>query len=229
METSVYESETIEKFVSNRSSSALEYIRRMLQLDIALKVLFTVVLLVDAILYFGVQRNVFLVCLVGIVIAVSLILFQLRTLRHFEQLTDYGQSTKERLARTLTFLRTRFFTAILSISSTAIYIFISGMLMYFFITYGRVRPLDGIDFLVFSTFIFIGIVMSFVINSGQVKYNIKHIEACLSDLNDNELTVITSNIETQRKQDQMMKVLLAIAVGLGFTVLAIVLKKLGAG
>ena len=41
METSVYESETIEKFVSNRYTSVLESIRKMLILDITLKVAFT--------------------------------------------------------------------------------------------------------------------------------------------------------------------------------------------
>ena len=99
--------------------------------------------------------------------------------------------------------------------------------MYFFVTYGQVRRLDGIDFLVFSTLIFIGTVMNVVINSGQVRYHIKHIEACLSDLNDNELAVVTSNIETQRKQDQTVRVLLIIVGALGFMLLAILLKKAG--
>ena len=227
METSVYESETIEKFVSNRSTSVLESIRKTLILDITLKVAFTAVFLADAILYYGVQANVFAICVAAILIAVPLILGQLRTLRYFDQLTDYAQSTREKLVKTLTFLRTRFFTTILSISSTYIYVFVSGMLMYFFFTYGRVRPLDGIDFLVFSTFMVIGVVMNIVINGGQVKYHIKHIEACLSDLNDSELAVITSNIETQRKQDQTVKILLIIVGALGFILLAILMKKAG--
>ena len=200
----------------------------MLILDITLKVAFTAVFLADAILYYGVQANVFAICVAAILIAVALILGQLRTLRYFDRLTDYAQSTREKLAKTLTFLRTRFFTTILSISSTYIYVFVSGMLMYFFFTYGRVRPLDGIDFLVFSTFMVIGVVMNIVINGGQVKSHIKHIEACLSDLNENELAVITSNIETQRKQDQTVKVLLLIVGALGFALVAILLKKLGA-
>jgi hypothetical protein len=227
MEASVYESETIEKFVANRSTSVLESIRRMLILDITLKVAFSTVFLVDAILYFGVQPAVFQICVAAILIAIPLVLGQLGTLRYFDRLTDYAQSTRERLSQTLTFLRTRSFTTILLISSTYIYIFVSGMLMYFFFTYGRVRPLDGIDFLVFSAFIGIGVVMNIVINGGQVKYHIKHIEACLSDLNDNELAVVTSNIETQRKQDQTVKVLLIIVGALGFTLLAILVKKLG--
>lgn len=100
--------------------------------------------------------------------------------------------------------------------------------MYFFFTYGRVRPLDGIDFLVFSAFITIGVVLTFFSNYGQVNYHIKHIEACLSDLNENELAVITSNIETRRKQDQTVKLLLTIVVALGIVLLAVLLKKLGA-
>ena len=100
METSVYESETIEKFVSNRSTSVLESIRKMLILDITLKSTFTAVFLADAILYYGVQGNVFAICVAAMLIAIPLILGQLRTLRYFDRLTDYAQSTQEKLAKT---------------------------------------------------------------------------------------------------------------------------------
>ena len=69
--------------------------------------------------------------------------------------------------------------------------------------------------------------MNFTIYYAQVKYQIKHIEACLSDLNDNILAVVTSNIETQQKQDRTTKVLLYAVLIFGFIVLIAVLKKLG--
>ena len=58
------------------------------------------------------------------------------------------------------------------------------------------------DVFVFSTFLIIGVVMNFAINYAQVKYHIKHIEACLADLNDNIMAIVTSNIEAQQKQNE---------------------------
>jgi hypothetical protein len=227
MGSSDYGSDTIGRFISGRSTSVADKIRKMIQLDIALKFLFATVLLIDGILYFNIQPTVSVVCLAGVVIAIILAMLQFRIIKQFNQIADYGQSTKEKLARTLTFLRNRFFTAILSISSTAIFLYISGLLMYFFLTYGQVRRLDNMDIFVFSTFLITGVVMNFVINYAQVKYHIKHLEACLSDLNDNALAVVTSHIETQQKQDRTTKMLLYFVIIFGFIVLIAVLKKLG--
>ncbi|MEN8116443.1 MAG: hypothetical protein ABFS16_05660 [Bacteroidota bacterium] len=224
---SEYESETIERFVSGRSTSVTDKIRKMLHFDIALKILFAGVLLLDGILYFNIQPTVSMVCLAGVVIAIPLAFLQFRILKQFNQIADYGQSTKEKLARTLIFLRNRFFTAILSTSSTGIFLYISGLLMYFFLTYGELRRLGNMDVFVFSTFLITGVVMNFAINYAKVKYHIKHIEACLSDLNDNVLAVVASNIETQLKQDRTTKMLLYFVFIFGFIVLIAVLKKLG--
>ena len=158
---SEYESDTIGRFISGRSTSVTEKIRKMIQLDIALKILFTIVLLIDGILYFNIQPTVSLVCLAGMVFAIPLALLQSKVLKQFNQIADYGQSTKDKLARTLTFLRNRFFNAILSISSTGIFLYISGLLMYFFLTYGELRRLGNMDVFVFSTFLIIGVVMNF--------------------------------------------------------------------
>ena len=222
-----YESDTIGRFISGRSTSVTDKIRKMIQLDIVLKILFATVLLIDGILYLNIQPTVSMVCLAGVVIAVPLALLQFRVLKQFNQIADYGQSTKEKLARTLTFLRNRFFNVILSISATGIFLYISGLLMYFFLTYGELRRLDNMDVFVFSTFLITGVIINFAVNYGQVRYHIKHIEACLSDLNDNVLAVVTSNIEAQQKQDRTTKVLLYFVFIFGFIVLIAVLKKVG--
>ena len=227
MGSSDYGSDTIEQFISGRSTSVTDKIRKMIQLDIALKILFAAVLLIDGILYFNIQAKVSVVCLAGVVIAIILTMLQFRIIKQFNEIADYGQSTKEKLARTLTFLRNRFFTTILSISATGIFLYISGLLMYFFLTYGQLRPLDNMDIFVFSSFLIIGVIMNFAINYAQVKYHIKHIKACLSDLNDNVLALVTSNIETQQKQDRSTKMLLYFVIIFGFIVLIVVLKKLG--
>ena len=114
------------------------------------------------------------------------------------------------------------------IHKVTLVLFISGLLLYFFITYGQLRPLDNMDVFVFSTLCLIGIVSNFAVNRSQIEYHAGHIEACLSDLNDEVLAVVTSSIESQRKQDHAIKMLLALVLVLGFVVLIVVLKALGA-
>ncbi|HAQ18962.1 MAG TPA: hypothetical protein DCR40_06975 [Prolixibacteraceae bacterium] len=226
-DTPGYESDTIERFLTSRSNSIAEKITRMLQFDIAIKLLAAIVFTINAILYFNIQSIVFTTCLSGAALIIPFVLFELRILRQFSGISDYGQSTKAKLSAMLTFLRSRFFIAILSISSTNLFFFYSGLLFYFFIVYGHLRQLDNMDIFVFSILCIIGIVMNFVINYTQVRYHIKHLEACLSDLNDSVLSVVSINIETQQKQDRTIKLLLGVALILGFVLLIAILKKIG--
>ena len=224
--TSNYESNKIERFTASRSDSVAQKIKTMLQFDVALKTIVGLMLAVDALLYVNTSM-VLIICIIGIVILISLILFQFKVLKRFSGIADYGQSTKDKLSEMLTFLRSRFFTALLSIASSYIFVFISGSLLYFYAVYGQVRALDGIDIIVFSVFIIIGIVLNFFVNFGQVKFQIKHLESCLSDLNDNVLFIVTQNIETQQKQDRTMKYLLGLVLVFGFVLLIAILKKIG--
>ncbi len=226
MGASDYGSETIERFISKRSTSTAEYIKKMIFIDIAVKSIVVVVLAIDIFLYFK-TMNVLAVCITSIILLVSLILYQFNMLNQFSQVADYAQTPKEKLASMLTYLRSRFFTTLLAISSTYIFLFISGMLLYFYAVYGQVRPLGGQDIIVFSIFIIFGIVFNFFVNQKQVAYQIKHIEACLSDLNDSTLPLVLSNIETQRKHDRTNKVLVLLVLVFGFVLLLVVFKNIG--
>ena len=221
-----YESNAIERFTAGRSDSVAQKIRTMLQFDIVLKAIVGLMLAVDAILYVSTSL-VLIICIIGIVILIALILFQFKVLKRFSEIADYGQSTKDKLSEMLTFLRSRFFTALLSIASSYIFVFISGSLLYFYAVYGQVRAHDGMDIIVFSVFIIIGIVLNFFVNFSQVKFQIKHLESCLSDLNDNVLFIVSQNIETQQKQDRTTKLLLGIVLIIGFVLLIAILKKFG--
>lgn len=221
-----YESKTIEHFISKRSTSTAAYIKKMIFLDIALKSLAVIILGIDIFLYYG-TMNVTSVCVTGIALLIILVVFQFKLLNQFTQIADYGQTPKEKLASMLTYLRNRFYTTLLAISSTYLFVFISGSLLYFYATYGQVRPLDGQDIIVFSMFILLGIVFNFIVNYKQVAYQVKHIEACLSDLNDHTLPVVLSNIETQRKQDRTNKTLLMLVIVFGFVLLIAIFKNIG--
>ncbi len=221
-----YESHRIEQFVSGRSNSIARKVKNMIQLDIGLKILVAILFLIDAAFYAN-TTSVLVLCIIGAVVIVPLILFETNVLKQFSETADSANATKEQLSAILTFLKTRFFTTLVSISSTYIFVFVSGSLIYFYTTYGYVRTLDLQDIVVFSVFILTGIIMNYVVNRNQVRYHIKHLEACLSDLNDNVLEVVSQNIELQQKQDRTKKLLLGLAVVFGFVLLLLILKSSG--
>ena len=79
------------------------------------------------------------------------------------------------------------------------------------------------DIWVFSTICLIGIVMNFVTNNSMVNYQKKHLELCLSDLNENSLELVAQNIETRQKMDHIIKILVAIALVLGLFLVIVIL------
>jgi hypothetical protein len=221
-----YESTAIEQFISSSSGSVTEKVKKMLQLDIGLKLLVAFVLVIDTLIYLNTQ-TVVLICLTGILLLVPLLLFEFSVLKRFTMVADSSKNTKEKLSGMLTFLRSRFFTALLSISSTYIFIFISGILLYFHAVYGFVRPLNDLDIFVFSVLIIAGIIFKFLINNSQVKYYIKHLELCLTDMDDNIFAIVSDKIEAERKKDRTTKMLVGMVLIFAFVLLIVVSKNIG--
>jgi hypothetical protein len=227
MGASDYKSSSIEQFISGRSGDTVQKIKNMIIFDIALKAFVLAVLAIDFALFWG-AYNVMVVTIAGAALLVPLIFYQRRLLNRFTTAADNGQSMRDKLVSMLTYLKARFFTTLLSVSITYLFVFIAGSLAYFYAAYGYVRPLDGVDVIVFVGFILIGIVFNFVVNRGQMNYHIKHLETCLTDLNENNLALVSENIELQRKQDRNNKILLALAVIFGFLLLIAVFMNIGA-
>ena len=221
-----YESTAIEQFISSRSGSVTEKVKKMLQLDIGLKLLVAFVFVIDILIYLHTQ-TVVLICLTGILLIVPLVLFEFSVIKRFTMVSDSSQNTKEKLSGVLTFLRSRFFTALLSIASTYIFIFISGILLYFHTVYGFVRPLNNQDIFVFSVLIMAGIVFKFLINNSQVKFYIKHLELCLTDMNETIFAIVSDKIEVERKKDHTTKMLVGMVLIFAFILLIVVSKNIG--
>jgi hypothetical protein len=224
MSSQAYSSATLEQFINNRSSSIGAKVKQLLQIDVFIKSALLVSLLVNVYLYFDTPA-ILSVCLAAILLLTGLTYFVFKTMERFNQVTDPSKSAKDNLTSMLTFLQGRFETSTLAVASTNLFGFISGVLIYFYLVYGRVRPLDAMDYFVFGVLYLIGIIFGIAATRGQVKYHIEHLKACLSDLNENVMAVVSSHIETQRKQDKVMKTLLMFLVVFGFVLLIVVLKQ----
>ena len=167
------------------------------------------------------------VCLSGFVLIIPLIWYEYKTLQQFSALSDNKQSTKERLTGMLTFLRSRSFITLLSTSSTYLFGFNAAMLLYFFAGYGELREMRSLDFLVFPTICFLGIIITYIQNNNTIKFQIKHLELSLSDLDKDVLPMVSRSIEAQQKKERTTNLLVGTIVLLSFLLLVFVLKVLG--
>lgn len=215
---SVYNSQLIQKYLTGRSIDTSHKIRNMIRFDILVKALLIILLAVDIFLYAGTSKVV-TVCILGIAALLSVIWFELKMNSRFDAAADQGQNTREKLSSMLSYLKTKFTSTLLAISITYLFLFIGGSLIYFYMAYGYVRTLDTVDVIVFSGFILMGILINFFVNKGQVKYQVKHLENCLSDLNDQALPLAEELIEAQRKQDRSNKLFLAVVLIIAFLML----------
>ncbi len=222
-----YNETTIGRFLPSRTSSIAHKIKKMFQLDIAFKIISGLLLLADVLLYSIVQANIAMMCALGVLLLLPLIMFEFNTLKNFNSLSDNNKSTKDKLTGMLVFLRTRSFSSLLSTSSTYLFGFSGGMLLYFFAAYGQLRTFRTLDIIVFPTICILGIIMNFIQNRNTIKFQIKHLQVCLSDINEDIMPMVSDNIETKQKNERTISILVGVVVLLAFLVLIAILKKLG--
>ena len=227
MGTSEYESSSIERFIAGRSKSIAQKFRKMLQLDIGFKLVIVAMLIIDVFLYYSVQSVIAYVCAGALVLLLPLLGFEFNLVKKFDEISYSAGSTKAKLSAMLSFLRTKSFVTLLSTASTYLFGFNAGILIYFFVEYGKMRRMGNLDIFVFPAICLIGIIITLVQNNSIIKHQIKHIELCLSDLNEDILPMVSKNIEQQQKSEQKMNVLVAVVVFLAFLIFVAVLKELG--
>ena len=222
-----YESTSIEQFITNRSNSAANKISKMIQIDLGFKFVISLILMIDIFIYYNIQSLVSVFCIASLILITPLIIYEIKTLQQFSEISDNRQSINEKLTNMLTFLRSRSYVTLLSTSSTYFFGFTAGMLLYFFADYGELRRLGSLDIFVFPTICFIGIAFNYLQNNNTIKFQIKHIKVCLSDLDKDIIPIVSQKIEDQQKRERTMNLLVGIIVLLSLLVFVAILKSLG--
>ena len=70
----------------------------------------------------------------------------------------------------------------------------------------------------------LGTLSGFIMDMRAVKHHILHIKICLSDLNDNALALASQHIETKRKMDHIITILIQVVILLAFVGILVLLK-----
>jgi len=214
-----------ENFIKSRSITVKDRIRKIMDKDMIIKLVSCVVLLMDIAFYHN-TINVLYVCFAALTFLAIMSFIEYKTLQQFKKIADPGLSTRDNLSEILIFLQRKSNILGILTASSQVLIFVPGLLAYFFLTYGQLKPMTGMSFFVFTTLCLIGTIMSYIATMSQIKYHIKHLTICMSDLNDDVLQMAYSTIEKDRKRDRTMKMLIGLLLIFGFLILIAVLKSI---
>lgn len=209
----------------SRSESIQDKARILLRNDLILKAVGSLVFVLDLFLYFD-HTNVIYICLAGLLFQSIMAAVEVKLIREFNRLSDHSLSTRENLSGLMAFLKRKAPLFSITIASSQISIFTPGVLLYYFLAYGQAKPMIPLTFFVFSVLVGIGTVVHYLRIQSQLKFHIRHIAACLADLNENTLEFVSNLIEKERKQDELIKVLVGLLLIFGFVGLIVVLKSI---
>ncbi len=215
---------SIEKFIRGRSVSIYEKVRSIFIRDFIIKSVSFLFIILDLILYRD-YRIVLFINAILLVLLMGSTLVQVKYFGLFKRSADPGRSSRDNLTSVLTFLKRKFPVSALMSAASYMFGFIPGLLLYFMLAYGYLKPFEPMAYFVYSFLLLTGMIFGFTLDIRQVRYHIKHIRICLSDLNDNALAMVSETIESKRKQDLTVIVLIQVVILLGFLVLIAILKS----
>jgi len=91
---------------------------------------------------------------------------------------------------------------------------LSGMLYYFYFKYGEIRPFQWDDYLVFGATMVLGFVIGAFVQIKQLNFQIKQLESCLKEIDEETISTITLRDQRNKKRRMIFIVLLALVCGL---------------
>jgi hypothetical protein len=215
---------TKDQIISNRSGSVQNKLRAMLQNDLILKLVSGIALLLNLVFYWG-TSDVILICFGCILFLGIITSIQWKTLQAFDRISNPGLSTRESLSNILIFIKRKANIYEICLAASQVLVYVPGLLIYFYLVYGQVKPMTGMSFAVFTTLALIGTFSAYARIRAQIKFHIQYLHISLSDLNENSLQYAFNAIDNKRKQDNLLKTLVYILAFVGFIAIMVVLKS----
>jgi len=215
---------SVEKFIRGRSVSIAGKIRGIFVRDFIFKFLGVLFIVSNLFLY----RNDAEIWLINAILGFLWIIstgLGIRFYGEFKRNADPARSSRENLSSLLNFLTRRFPYVAINAATTYVCTFLPGILFYFMAAYGYLKPFTTESYIVFSFIGILGTVSGYVLDMRSVRFHIQHIKICLSNLNDNALALASENIETKRKMDHLMVILIQVVILLGFLGLIVIFKN----
>ena len=220
-----YGIKSMDRFIRGRSVSIFGKIRKIFKIDFVYKSVSALFIILNLILYRDYQ-DILIINAVLLGLLIILTILGIKYYNLFTESADPGKTSKENLSSMLTYLKRKFPVAAVMCTTTSIFVFVPGVLLYFIVAYGYLKPFTPLSYFVYPFLCFTGMLFVFILHMRQVKFHINQIRICLSDLNDDALAIISEQIESKRKMDSTIIVLIQVVFILGFVVLIAVLKSI---
>lgn len=184
-------------YLKGRSHSVGRLFRNGLLIDIILKTCLGAALLYLALVVptpADMQRTAFVI--LGFVLVLGGL--QVHYLLSMPGFVAGRKNMRESLMSIIDYYETRHRTVLFIAAGTNPLLLLTGMLFYFFYTYGGIRPLDTTDFTVLSLFLLAGYVLGVLVPMFQYRFQIHQLRECLADLD--ESAVGSRRLQQQKRQ-----------------------------
>jgi hypothetical protein len=203
----------IEAFLHKKSKDISRLFKVGLTFDIVYKGIIGISFVGILILFTGNQDIILMVAaiLLGLIWA---IVYQWRLIRRVPGTGASDPVIRTSLEKKVLFYHQHYIKSLYVGALSNSLIILSGVLYYFYFKYGEVRPFQWDDYLVFGAAIAIGFFISAIVQRSQYNFQIKQLESCLQEIDEDTLTTHTIR-EQQNKRRQMIRIfLLAMLCGL---------------
>ena len=203
----------IESFLSRKSKDISQLFRKGLIFDIVLKSVAGASLLGIVILFKN-NLPVILFCAVILLGIAWAIRFQYVMIGKIPEAGASGSSVRTTLENKISFYHQRYLRSLYVGALSNALLILAGMLYYFYFKYGEIRPFDWDDYLVFSTAIIIGFALGAYAQIAQHNFQVKQLESCLNEIDEDAITTITLREQRNKKRRLILIFLIAIVCGL---------------
>lgn len=211
----------IQNFLNGKSKDISQLFRKGLIFDIVMKS----VIGLSFIGIFFLLRAAESIILVSAVLMLILwaIRYQWLMISRIPEATDSDPIIRTTLKNKIKFYH-KYFRKSLYVGALSNSLFIlSGMLYYFYFKYGEIRSFTWDNFLVFGLTIIIGFALGAYIQIAQHNFQVKQLESCLQEIDEDALTTIT--IREQRNKRRRLILIFVLAITCGLLLLAFLISR----
>ena len=203
----------IENFLSSKSKDISQLFRKGLIFDIVLKSVIGISL-IGVFFLFKANQAIILISSI-IMLILWAIRFQWLMIARIPEATTSDSVIRTSLENKIRFYRQHFSKSLyVGALSNSLFI-LSGMLYYyFFFKYGEIRPFTWDDYLVFGITIIIGFAFGAYVQIAQHNFQIKQLEDCLLEIDEDAFTNLTLRDQRNKKRRLIYIFLLALVCGL---------------
>ena len=152
--------------------------------------------------------------LISVLILIRLLLFQVSIYKIIPGQAAYSENITTFLEAQIGFYRGRYFKSVYIAALSNPFLFISGMMIYFYFKYGAIRTLQLDDYLVFSLVSVLGFYAGRVRPIRHYSFQIRQLESCLNELDENRIDEKTLRKKINRRIRNILIWILFLVSGL---------------